>query len=345
MRKLSCYPSAQYNPLYCFHKLLHMPLTTLEKIPIPSSGTSTQNWLTPIRSIGRRMTSFPFLQYARSGLKRFLAVAEPTRWMLMQRLPSITSGRNCDQLTIISANLWHDWPRFRALPERLEAFAQLVEEEQADVLLVQEVARTTEFSAESWLAERLGMAYVYTRANGHADNGFEEGLAVFSRFPLGDSYVRQLSEAKNPFSRRMALGVEIATPCGILTVFSTHLGLGPQQNSRQINQLQSWVKEVTADRPAVVGGDFNACERTTRMRMIHGRWMDTYRHLNPIGPAATHSLRGPGNIVWSRKRLDYIFLKNGSLSWQIKQSRHITARALPHSDHSAVLTRLVPVLS
>ena len=322
-----------------------MPSNTLETIPIPNYGNPTQKLLNILRSVGRRMTSFPLLQYARSGLKRTLAVAEPTRWMLMQRHPSKSSVRRCGQLTIISANLWHDWPRFRALPERLEAFAKLVEEEQADVLLVQEVARTTEFSAESWLAERLGMAYIYTRANGHADSGFEEGLAVFSRFPLGESYVRQLSDAKNPFSRRMALGVEIATPCGNLPVFSAHLGLGPRQNSRQISHLQSWVNEVTADRTAVVGGDFNACERTTRMRSFRSRWMDTYRHLNPIGPAATHLLRGPGNIIWSRKRLDYIFLKNGTLSWQIKQSRHITARALPHSDHSAVLTRLVPVLS
>jgi len=263
----------------------------------------------------------------------------------MQRYPSISGVRNCEQLTIISANLWHDWPRFRALPERMEAFAQLVEEEQADVLLVQEVARTPGFSAENWLAERLGMAYVYTRANGHTDSGFEEGLAVFSRFPLGISYVQQLSETKNPFTRRVALGVEIATPCGDLPVFSAHLGLGPRQNSRQISYLQSWVNKVTADRTAVIGGDFNACERTTRMRTFRDRWEDTYRHLNPVGQAATHLLRGPGKIIWSRKRLDYIFLKNGTQSWQIKQTRHITAVNLAHSDHCAVLTRLAPTFS
>jgi len=321
-----------------------MPSKTLEKIPIPNYAASTQKGLQTLRSVGRRMTSFPLLKHARSGLKRILAVAEPTRWMLMQRHPSISSERRCDQLTIISANLWHDWPRFRSLPARLEAFAQLVEEEQADVLLVQEVARTAEVSAESWLAERLGMAYVYTRANGHAESGFEEGLAVFSRFPLGASYVRQLSEAKNPFTRRMVLGVEIATPCGNLPVFSAHLGLGPRQNSRQIGLLQTWVNEVTSGRTAVVGGDFNACERTTRMRSFRSRWMDTYRHLNPAGPAATHLLRGPGKIIWSRKRLDYIFLKNGSLPWRIMQTRHISAKTTPHSDHSVVLTRLVPVL-
>ncbi len=47
----------------------------------------------------------------------------------------------CGELTVVSANLWHDWPRFRRLKERLEVFVRLIEEQQADLILLQEVAR------------------------------------------------------------------------------------------------------------------------------------------------------------------------------------------------------------
>ncbi len=78
----------------------------------------------------------------------------------------------CGQLTVLSANLWHDWPRFRRIKERLEDFARLAEREQADVILLQEVARTRAIRADEWLADRLGMVSVYSRANGHAGDWF-----------------------------------------------------------------------------------------------------------------------------------------------------------------------------
>jgi exonuclease III len=43
----------------------------------------------------------------------------------------------------------------------------MVESEAADIVLLQEVARTTKLKVDEWLAERLGMGYVYARANGH----------------------------------------------------------------------------------------------------------------------------------------------------------------------------------
>ena len=110
---------------------------------------------------------------------------------------------------MLSANLWHDWPRFKDLEKRLEAFAELAESERADLILLQELARTPSFHADVWLAERLHMAYVYSRANGSQKIGFEEGLGVYSRFPLKRlPHVRQMGMGKssNPFSRRLALG-------------------------------------------------------------------------------------------------------------------------------------------
>ncbi len=111
-------------------------------------------------------------------------------------------------VTVLCANLWHDWPRHQRLRERLEAFAGLAESVDADVLLLQEVACTATFRADLWLAERLGLSLVSARANGDVDAiGFEEGPAILSRFPLGPPHVRRLSHGSNPLVRRLALGV------------------------------------------------------------------------------------------------------------------------------------------
>ena len=65
--------------------------------------------------------------------------------------------------------------------QRLEGFAGMVKDENVDVILLQEVTHRSEYHVDQWLSERLGMAYVYSRANGHESGiGFEEGLAVLS---------------------------------------------------------------------------------------------------------------------------------------------------------------------
>ena len=254
------------------------------------------------------------------------------------------SETGCQGLTVISANLWHDWPKHRRALERLEAFARLVEEHQADVLLLQEVARTKAFWSDQWLAQRLGMAYVYSRANGHlAGIGFEEGLAVFSRYPLSGPLLHQLSPSENRFSRRLALGAQINSPCGDLQVFSVHLGLTSKQNSRQTIKLSNWVQSVTGERPALVGGDFNAGERSKQIKKLQRSWLDTFRHLNPFADGTTHELRWPWGRSFRRERLDYIFLKSKLNHWTVLESHHLETPGERHSDHRAVLLRLAPV--
>jgi endonuclease/exonuclease/phosphatase family metal-dependent hydrolase len=228
------------------------------------------------------------------------------------------------------------------LERRLEAFARLVEAQHADLALLQEVARTPGLHADEWLAERLGMDFVYSRANGHEIIGFEEGLAVYSRHPIGRPYLRDLGSACNPLSRRLALGVEIETPHGMLMAFTTHLGLLPGPNAAQMARLRDWVAELSGDRPALVGGDFNAPESAAQIGHTRSAWLDTFRAINPRGDGATHTLRWPWGAVLRRERLDYLFLQPGKPDWIILEARHLETEELPHSDHHAVLTRLAP---
>lgn len=277
-------------------------------------------------------------------VKVAISVAEPAGRVTFQSEPYPVPEEGCRVLTVMSANLWHDWPRFRDLERRLESFAELIQSQAADLVLLQEVARTSTIKADLWLSQQLQMAYVYSRANGSRKIGFEEGLAVFSRFPLKRlPHVRQMGSTCNPFSRRLALGVEVDTPCGEIMAFSTHLGLMRKQNALQLRELHHWVHQITSGRSAVIAGDFNAPEHTHQIQHVRSTWLDTFREIHQHGRAATHEIRWPWGGAFISHRLDYIFLQPGEPSWNVIDVKHIDARDGPHSDHRAVLARLSPV--
>ena len=272
-----------------------------------------------------------------------ISVAESAGRVSMQSQPHPVPVGECGVYTVLSANLWHDWPRFKGLERRLEAFAGLVESERVDLILLQEVARTPTFKVDEWLAERLKMAYVYSRANGSQKIGFEEGLGVYSRFPLKRlPYIRQMGQAHNPFSRRLALGVEVDTPCGEIMAFSAHLGLMRKQNAKQLRELHGWVEEISSGRSAIIAGDFNAPEHTHQIKNIRLHWQDTFREIYQNGHASTHEIRWPWGGTFLSHRLDYIFLQPGQPAWKVLDVKHVDSHEGPHSDHRAVLARLAP---
>lgn len=272
------------------------------------------------------------------------SVAQPAGMLNYQYESATPPKKDGGTLTILSANLWHDWPRFKDLERRLESFAQLAEHEKADLILVQELPRLPNFKGDQWFADRMNMAYVYSRANGSERIGFEEGLGVFSRYPLKRMpYVREMGRSCNPFVRRLALGADIETPFGEIAAFSIHLGLLQKQNARQLHDLHGWVNEISLGRSAIVGGDFNAHEDTHQIRNVRSHWRDTFREIYRHGHAATHEIRWPWGGAFLSRRLDYIFLQPGHPEWQVVDVDHVNAHDGPHSDHRAVLARLSPV--
>ena len=296
-----------------------------------------------VRTLGRKILKIPGLNIFRHHAEMAFSTAEPAGRISYLSLPHKDIGNSCEGLTVLSTNMWHDWPRHRRLLERLEDIACLVESQSIDVLILQEVTRTRYFHSDEWLSQRLGMAFVYSRANGHSTGiGFEEGLAIFSRFPIGSPLINQLSNGKNPFVRRVALGTTIFTPCGEIVAFSVHLGLINQQNAEQQSRLQAWVDLEAGERPALIGGDFNSDEESPQIKKIQSRWLDTFRHLYPHANGITHEIKAPWGSILHRARLDYIFFRQGLARWNIFDANHIKSPLNPHSDHSAVLVRLRP---
>jgi endonuclease/exonuclease/phosphatase family metal-dependent hydrolase len=289
----------------------------------------------------RRVLRLPIFRLLSPVIDQTLSVVEPNGSETSGDRSIRTSHRRDDAITVLSANLWHDWPRHRRLLQRLKAFARLVETEKVDILLLQEVARTPDVRTDQWLAERLNMAYVYSRANGHHRGiGFEEGLAVFSRFPLKAPRLRHLEPSFKPFVHRLVLGAEVETPQAKLPVFSVHLSLLPSHNAAQVQLLQDWVTSVTGNRSALIGGDFNVNEHAAQIAHMRQTWLDVYRHIHPKTDGTTHELRLFSRGRARRRRLDYIFFFPGGHRWKVLGARHLDGPDGPHSDHRAVLARI-----
>jgi endonuclease/exonuclease/phosphatase family metal-dependent hydrolase len=275
---------------------------------------------------------------------KIISVAGPVGPVFMSTIPTSAADGECRTLSVLSANLWHDWPRFRNIENRLESFAKLVEQEGIDLILLQEIARTPTIKVDNLLAERLNMSYVYSRANGSANIGFEEGLGVFSRFRMKRfPDIRQVGRVINPFVRRLALGVEIETPCGSMLAVSVHLGLLRGHNTRQVTELHHWINRLAAGRSVVIGGDFNAPEKSRRIGKVRTFWQDAYREAPTRGRSYTHSINWPWGGHLMSHRIDYIFLQPGIPGWNVTEAYHLDAPGGPHSDHLAVVARLAPM--
>lgn len=257
------------------------------------------------------------------------------------RPPNMSRGSG--SITIMSANLWHDYPKHRRQMERLEAFAQLVEQQSADIVMLQEVARTPILHVDEWLAKRLKMSSFYSRANGSVQAiDFEEGLAVLSRYPLREPQHLGLGADVLPFTRRWALGVDVDTHVGKLRAVSTHLALSPMHNKNQLVRLRSWVASMPGEMPVLIGGDFNSHESSRQITQTQNAWLDIFRQVNPRVDGTTFERQMPWILKNLRLRFDYLFLRPGSACWKTLHARHLYNPGSPHSDHRAVLARLAP---
>lgn len=313
-------------------------MTTTETLFVEARPFTNATWFQRFKPTAHRLLQIPGLHHFRPLAERTAAVARPAGEITFQSLPSQHISGNGRALTLLSANLCHDWPRYRRNRARLESLARLIEKERVDVALLQEVSRTPDLHADAWLAKRLGMSFAYARANGHSNIRFEEGVAIFSRFPLAEPALIELYPGQNPFTRRISLGVQVSTPAGNFSVFSAHLGLMPKQNAAQLSHLQNWIQQLAKDRLTVIGGDFNAHETSAQILQAQRTWIDTFRHLHPQADGATYEQSWP----WGRtkRRLDYLFMNPGTGGWQVTAARHLDAPGGPHSDHRAVLARI-----
>lgn len=247
--------------------------------------------------------------------------------------------------TVVSWNILHGFPDFENLPERLDQVIAILQANPADFILLQEVPFTLKTgNAAVYLAEHLGMNYVFVRANGNRFAiGFEEGAAIFSRYPLSNPRVHELVPSAGFFENRIVLQTIAATPHGDISLYATHLTNGDAVlNQAQAIHLQTIVAD-TSTGMAIIGGDFNARPSSPQIKGLQSSWQDSYTisstHKNGNTCCLDLSTSSPTDHL--HQRIDYIFLAFREpesltvLDYQTLPTNENPKKSWP-SDHLAV---------
>jgi len=230
-------------------------------------------------------------------------------------------------LRVVTFNLLHGGPWSGLtgddddLERRLELMVAQLRALEPDVIALQEspVSRWRGDVAAR-LAEALGFVHVHARATERVFPwrflgrlvmgalGFVEGPAILSRFPIVSSQVYELPRCVRRLDPRVALRADVATPAGVLTVYSTH-------TSRDDCQTQRLAELAGAHRgplPTLVLGDLNTAESAPALREILDLgFLDLFREANPtaVGATARQDVVAPAPTV--RRRIDYVLLLPG----------------------------------
>ncbi len=149
-----------------------------------------------------------------------------------------------------------------------------VEQLDADIVCLQEVRKVHRREAEyfeQWpdlpQAEFLapeGYTAVY-RTNAHTRHG-EHGNAMLSRWPVVSHQQEDMSDHR--FEQRGLLHSEVCVHGRALHVVVVHLGLIKASRIRQLEQLRQFIaREIPANAPLVVAGDFNDWGTTVQTTM------------------------------------------------------------------------------
>ncbi len=275
-----------------------------------------------------------------------------------------------DTIRVMTWNLW--W-RFGPWQQRREAIARTLEAERPDVLGLQEVWAADGEDGENlagWLAERLGMHWVWSRSpvqdRWHSRNGgdtsVDVGVAVLSRHPILESAERRLPTVPGfPDDGKTALHALIDVPGGPLPFFTTHLNSGvPESEVRcaQVRELAAFVVErATGPYPPVVTGDFNAEPDFDEIRLICGYktapaapglvLLDSWRFADPALPQGTWDISHKESVNFGDQPscLDYILVGlpgPAGRGW-VRSARRAADRPVDGvwpSDHAAVVAQL-----
>lgn len=206
------------------------------------------------------------------------------------------AGGEAPFLRVMSYNIKH------AELSSLEAIAEIVLDDGADLVALQEVDKDAPRSGVVHQSYRLGqltgMASSFRAAIPLPDGG-EYGLAVLSRYPILSSEKLEMTSGSE---QRILVVWRIALPTGEIAFANTHFGLTPTERASQADETAA----MLIDEPrAILLGDFNeepgGAVETTLSALLTDVW--------PIAGdgSAGHTIPSAA----PDRRIDYIFVASG----------------------------------
>lgn len=178
----------------------------------------------------------------------------------------------------------------------LETLGDLLEEQDADVVALQEVdhnaERTGNVDQAGELAERLGMNYAFAAAREEGTGDF--GVALLSKLPFADAERIELP-AQNPLEPRVALDAGLCAGGRVVRAVTTHIDVFPWAGVENTRFLAKHMEEAVGSGSMVIG-DFNASPGDEQVRNVVDDGMtDTFL---PFGDGGT----------FGDRRIDYVLV-------------------------------------
>jgi endonuclease/exonuclease/phosphatase family metal-dependent hydrolase len=247
-------------------------------------------------------------------------------------------------LRFVTLNLWGARP---PLARRLEVIAAGLRALVPDVVMLQEVRSDDELpNTAATLAGLLGKEWRHAFACGTRGPAGtfgagslpgEEGVAVLSRYAIGETRTTPLPEARED-ETRVLLSVLVEAPGARVWAHTTHLHwrlIDGVAREKQVVAVDAAVRAVIAEEGAgesvlhVIGGDFNAAPDCDEIRFLTGRhtlegkrayWQDAFHVAHPEERGWTWARCNPmtESLAWLERdrRIDYVFVRperrNGS---------------------------------
>ena len=224
--------------------------------------------------------------------------------------------------------------------DNLVRVAELVAETEADVILLQEVDRGTQRSAEVDHVAELRRLTGYHGAFGRTLDfqGGQYGIAILSRWPIvSDSMIRlpvvpPQERAGGSYEPRGALHARLAVPGAAEPVHVVNTHLDPSRDPHYRRQEIAGVLRAIANIGGSViflGGDLNATPDDSAIASIAASGLrDAWVECNASGPGLTYPASTPV------KRIDYLWLPSGAACIEA------TVPSTQASDHRPLLVTL-----
>jgi endonuclease/exonuclease/phosphatase family metal-dependent hydrolase len=248
---------------------------------------------------------------------------------------SIRSSPDDGILRVVSLNMLHGFPQFEYLDRRMQGFIDEITQLNPDIILLQEVPWTMKRgNSAKMLAERIGMNYAYLRANGSRwAIGFEEGVAVLSRYSLISPAFIELKPKSGFFEHRVVLHLIARTEIGEVGFYVTHLTHeDPFVNQGQVESLMGFVNPQP-DLFSIVAGDFNALPASPQMTRINAVWVEPFEAQSSGFEQYTCCIRSLTQETKTlSKQIDYLWIVPGKSIPKIDSAAHVFNFPLSDQD-------------
>jgi endonuclease/exonuclease/phosphatase family metal-dependent hydrolase len=232
---------------------------------------------------------------------------------------------NLSSLTAGVWNIWHGGKHWSLATDGWDsrvAIAEMIEEEGADVVMMQET-----YSSGDFIAAELGYYFATTVDWDYLNQG--ANISVLSRYPITEVHVEEGSPFQN-------VGTKVAiSRTQDLYVMSNWYGMDRFPYVFDFHQARFGESDVT---PTLFAGDFNAVPHTdggdspASVALLDAGFTDAYRSLHPDVE------RDPGPTHRNGRRIDQLYYKGAGLTNTSTNVISTRAGGFP-SDHSLILSR------